>query len=394
MYWKRRFFENIAGTSETPHTMEISRSHGAFIYNEKGEAFLDFLSGFNVSNIGHSNPKIIAAIQNQAQHYLHTTVYGEHIQSPQIQLAKSLSNVLPESLSSCYFLSTGSEAIDAAIKLSRSYTNRSEILVCKNAYHGSTIGAESLRSDHQSRNVFYPLLPDIKFIEYGNPEDLNKISIRTAAVIMECFQAEAGVRIAEDGYFIKLREKCDRSDVLLIFDEIQTGMGRTGQLFAFQHTSIKPDILLLGKALGAGLPLAAVVSSSKILASFQSNPVLAYITTFGGNPLCCAAGFAALSLILEQNLCDRAVKNETLIMESLKHPWIKEIRGKGNFIGVELNHRINPREVIRLCYEQKLILDGFLFDERSIRIMPPLDIAEDDLRKGLEIIKSVLSSFE
>ena len=394
MYWKRRFFENIGATSVTPQSFEISRAQGSWIIDSKGDKYLDFLSGFNVTNIGHSNEQVIRAINAQAQQYMHTTVYGEHIQSIQIKLAHLLLSLLPSSLDCSYFLSTGSEAIDAAIKLARSATGKSGIIACRNSYHGSTIGAESLRSDTEERNVFYPLLPDVRFINFGINEDLHFISPQTSCVIIEVIQAEAGVRMATDDYFLALRKKCDECNALLIFDEIQTGIGRTGKLFAFQHTQIIPDILLTGKALGAGLPLAALISSKNILSSFQTNPVLSYITTFGGNPVCCASAFAGLQYLLTSNLMENSKQNESIIRKNMTHSLIREIQGKGLFIAIELDPRIRRNDFIQKAYEKKLLLDGFLFEHNSLRIMPPLDISEAELNSGLQILLEILDWYK
>lgn len=390
MYWKRRFFENIGQSSDIPYAMDVHHAKGSYLYDNLGHAYLDFVSGFSVVNIGHCNPEVIAAISQQAAQYMHTTVYGEHIQSVQIEYATLLKSNLPSSLDSVYFLSTGSETIDAAIKLSRSYNGRSEIITCSNAYHGSTIGAESLRSDAADRSIFYPLIPDVRWIRYGNMEDLKKISIRTSAIIMEVYQAEAGVQIAHQEYFDALRKQCDLYGVLLVFDEIQTGIGRTAKMFGFQYTDVIPDILLLGKALGAGLPLAALIANKNILQRFQNNPALSYITSFGGNPVCCAAGFAGLQYMLRGKLIPRAQELELIIRKKLSHRSIIDIRGKGLFIAVELYHEISIHRVVSLALESNLIIEGFLFNKNSIRIMPPLDIKEVELNHGLDILLEVL----
>ena len=390
MYLRRQFFERIAQTSEIPQAFEIDHALGSFLYSKNGEPYLDFVSGFSVSNLGHSHPEIVHAIQVQSEKYLHSNVYGEHIQTPQVELANLLSQLLPGELNAVYFLNSGSEAVDAAIKLCRKYNSRSDIVASKNAYHGSTLGAESLRSDEAHSRPFRPLIPNIKFIRPNYIEDLELIDQNTSLVITEVVQAEAGVFVLDPDYLRSLRKKCSDENVLLVFDEIQTGMCRTGKLFAFQNYGITPDVLICGKALGGGLPLSAVISSKKLLLEFSQKPALGHLTTFGGHPLSCAAGLQSLKIILKNNTEQEVFRKSNLIREYFTHPKIKSIRFSGLLIALELENEKLVMQFIRLAYQRKILVESFLFCPHAVRIAPPLNTTDEILHKACKELCEIL----
>lgn len=386
MYHRTRFLDLVGQTSHTPQGFEISRAEGSWLYDQNGVAYLDLISGFGVSNLGHAHPTIVEAIQVQSKLYLHTNVYGEHVQNPQNQLASLLRSILPSSLHQIYFLSTGSEVIDAAIKLARSYTGRVEIVVLYHSYHGSTMAAESLRSDRAHSSHFLPLIPGVRFIHANDFEGLEKISDRTALVLIEPIQAEAGVIAMEVSWLKALQLKCNVHGVLLAFDEIQTGFGRTGSMFAFQNLNVIPDLLLLGKALGGGLPLAALVSRGELLASLAQLPALGYITTFGGNPLCCAAGGAHLKAMLQEEVLEGISIRSNLIRSILQNPRIKEIRIKGLFAAIEFENEKLVHSIVKKAREGHILLDSFLFRPSALRIAPPLNIPIEILEDACQRI--------
>ncbi|MBK9109807.1 MAG: aspartate aminotransferase family protein [Saprospiraceae bacterium] len=389
MFLRQQFLEYICQTSEIPQGFEISSAQGTYLYDKNNIAYLDFISGFGVNNIGHGVPEVIKAIQQQSQVYLHSNVYGEHVQQVQIKLAEKLADLLPAHLNSFYFLNSGSEAIDAAIKLSRLATGRTEIVVCKNAYHGSTLGAESLRSDEMHRAAFLPLIPGIRFIEFGNIADLKFITSHTAAVITEVVQAEAGVRRANSEYWQAMRQQCNDHNSLLILDEIQTGLGRTGKLFAFMHYGIIPDLLLSGKALGAGMPLSAIIANRTMLAQLFKQLPLAHITTFGGHPVSCAAALAGLNFLIESSLIETAEEKGHFFELLLKNNSIQESRREGLFMAIDFQNKIQLMHVLRKLFEQKVLAEGFLFSPESLRIAPPLCIEDFELKMVAEIINQL-----
>ncbi len=390
MFIRRQFLERIGQTSEISQGFVATKALGCTIYDQEDQAYLDLISGFCVSNIGHSHPKVIEAIAAQSKKFLHTNVYGEHVQNIQVQLAENICSLLPSTFNSVYFLNSGSEAVDAAIKLARKVTQRSEIICCRNAYHGSTIGAESLRSDSIDRAAFRPLIPDITHINANQLEDLEKISHRTAAIITEVVQAEAGVKPLKFEFLKALKEKCDQYNCLLIFDEIQTGFGRTGNLFAFQKYNIAPDILLLGKALGSGLPLSALVGPQHLIHQFSNNPSLGYISTFGGNPLCCSVALAGLKVLLEENLTEKCNFASNQFVQKLKHPKIKEIRAEGLLIAIDFLDSELVWGLIQTLYKNKILVESFLFDHGSLRISPPLIINQEEIDKACNSILYLL----
>ncbi len=386
MYARSQFLNRIGQTSEIPQAFEISKASSCFLIDQKGNTYVDMISGFSVSNIGHQHPKVIEAIKNQADLYLHSTVYGEHIQSPQIKLAELLTSCLPPTLNQVYFLTTGSETIDAAIKLCRKATGRFEIVVCRKAYHGSTLAAESLRSDHDHNQAFRPLIPGIRFIDANKISDLEFINSKTAGVITEVVQAEAGVVQLEDSYLNELRIKCNKTGSLLIFDEIQTGLGRTGSLFAFQKTSVCPDILLSGKALGGGMPLAALITSKQLLVHFMRQPALSYISTFGGHPVSCAAGHASLKVLFEEKILEEVELRKELMIKILSAPTIFEIRCAGLLMAIDFKNESLVWTLINRLYHKNILVESFLFCPGALRIAPPLNIPIPILEKTCQTI--------
>ncbi|WP_395804533.1 aspartate aminotransferase family protein [Daejeonella sp.] len=391
---RQLFLLNTAQTSPSPRLLEIERAEGMYLYDFKGKSYMDLVSGFAVSNTGHRHPKVIQAIKDQADKYLHLTVYGEYIQSPQIKFASKLASILPTTLSSVYFVNSGAEATEGAMKLAKRYTGRAEIIACKNSYHGSTQGALSVMGNEAYKQAYRPLLPGIRFIEFNNLIDLESINTDTAAVIMETIQGEAGVIVPDINYMQSLRKRCDETGTLLILDEIQSGFGRTGKLFAFEHFDIKPDILLLAKGMGGGMPIGAFVSSNEIMSVLKENPILGHITTFGGHPVSCAAGLANLEVILEEKLFEDVARKESLFKKHLQHSEIKEIRGKGLMLSIQLTSFKQVENVSRKCVENGIIIDWFLHCDTAMRIAPPLIITDNEIIKACETIIEAIEAYQ
>jgi acetylornithine/succinyldiaminopimelate/putrescine aminotransferase len=391
---RQLFLLNTAQTSPSPRLLEIERAEGMYLYDFKGKSYMDLVSGFAVSNTGHRHPKVIQAIKDQADKYLHLTVYGEYIQSPQIKFASKLASILPTTLSSVYFVNSGAEATEGAMKLAKRYTGRAEIIACKNSYHGSTQGALSVMGNEAYKQAYRPLLPGIRFIEFNNLIDLESINTDTAAVIMETIQGEAGVIVPDINYMQSLRKRCDETGTLLILDEIQSGFGRTGKLFAFEHFDIKPDILLLAKGMGGGMPIGAFVSSNEIMSVLKENPILGHITTFGGHPVSCAAGLANLEVILEEKLFEDVARKESLFKKHLQHTEIKEIRGKGLMLSIQLTSFKQVENVSRKCVENGIIIDWFLHCDTAMRIAPPLIITDNEIIKACETIIEAIEAYQ
>ncbi len=372
---------------------EVSAAKGCFLYDHQNNAYLDLVAGFGVNNIGHGVEEVLAAINAQAGKYLHTSVYGEHVQTPQIAYAELLKKFLPASLHQFYYLSSGSECVDAAIKLGRAYTGRTEIVVCNNAYHGSTVGAESIRSDLEHKRHFLPLLPGVRFIRFNDWGDLEKITAKAALVITEVVQAEAGVIPADPDWLRSLRQRCTECGALLAFDEIQTGFGRTGKIFAFEHYGIAPDVLLLGKAMGGGLPLAAVVSSRDIMRAFGLEHPLAYISTFGGNPVSCAAGMAAFQYLITEQLPNQAAEKAGALSALFsKDPGIDGVRYLGLMMALDLPKGVGLWTVIQKLYEEKILVEGYLFSPQSLRVTPPLNTPLPVLMEAAERIMHTIKN--
>ncbi len=385
------FLNHLAQTSPAPMSLEIEKAEGVYLFDQQGKKYIDLISGIAVSNIGHCHPKVIEAIRNQTEKYLHLMVYGEYVQSPQTLLAEKLIALLPKTLSNTYFVNSGSEANEGALKLAKRHTKRSKIVAAKKAYHGSTHGALSLMSEEYFKTPFRPLLNDVHYMEFNNFSDLDVIDNQTACVILEPIQAEAGVIKPIPDYLKKVRQKCNETGALLIFDEIQTGMGRTGSLFAFEQFGIVPDILTLGKAFGGGMPLAAFISSKEIMSCLIENPVLGHITTFGGHPVCCAAALAALEVILEEKLVEQMPEKETLFRKYFQdNKKIKEFRQVGLMMAIDLGDALKMKKVVDEAIQNGIIIDWFLFNENSIRMAPPLTIKKDEIMHACEIILSAI----
>lgn len=388
MLSKRQLFLNhVAQTSDSPLMLEVERAEGVYLFGPNGEKHFDLISGVSVSNVGHSHPKVVEAVKQQVDKYMHLMVYGEFIQNPQVQLATKLASILPKSLDSVYFLNSGSEAIEGAMKLAKRYTGRTEIISFKNAYHGSTQGSLSIMGGEVFKQAFRPLLPDVRHLDYNNIEQLSQITNKTACVIVEPIQGEAGVVLPKDNYLNQLRERCTQVGALLVFDEIQTGLGRTGKMFAFENFNVTPDILVLAKALGGGMPLGAFIASKEIMWSLTNNPVLGHITTFGGHPVSCTAALASINVIIDENLIDTVSKKEKIFRDILeKHPLVKEVRSKGLLMAVELGSFDKMIKLVKFGVEKGFITDWFLFCVTSFRISPPLTITEEECRFAAELI--------
>ena len=383
---RQLFLAHVAQTSDMSLGLEIDRAEGMYIFDKAGKKYFDLNSGISVSSLGHRHPYVIEAIQEQLDKHLHTMVYGEHIQNSQVAFANLLTQHLDKTLNSVYFFMTGTEVIEAAMKLSKRAIERYEIIACKNAYHGSTQGAESLRSDHEYSQAFLPLVPGIKHINFNDVEELSQITKKTAAVILEPVQAEAGVNPPVGDYLKKVRQRCDEVGALLVLDEIQTGFGRTGHLFAYRKYGIIPDILCLGKAMGGGMPIGALVCDIKLMQAFTKSPNLGHITTFGGHPVSCAAGLGNLKALTELKIVEEVLEKEKLFREKLVHPIIKEVRSSGLMMAVELTKRKYLKHVVAKSMELGAIVDYFLFNNRSFRLAPPLIISEEQIKEACEIL--------
>ena len=384
------FFHHLAQTSSTPLALEIERAEGIYLFDKQGKKYIDLISGISVSNVGHRHPKVMGAIHEQLEKYMHVMVFGENIQSPQVQFAKALCELLPEKLNSVYFVNSGAEAVEGAMKLAKRFTGRPEIISFRNAYHGSTQGALSIMGSEEFKNSFRPLLPDTRLLDLNQPEQFSRITERTAAVFIEPIQGEAGVILPQKYFLNKLRKRCDETGSLLVLDEIQTGFGRTGSLFAFEQYEIIPDILCLAKALGGGMPLGAFVASKKIMHSLTNDPSLGHITTFGGHPVCCAAGLASLNVLIENKLVGSVKEKERLFHHLLKHSSIKEIRSNGLLLAIEFGSEEINKKVISNCISNGVISDWFLFNSHSMRLAPPLTISAEEIKLACAaIIKSI-----
>ncbi|TAH13873.1 MAG: aspartate aminotransferase family protein [Sphingobacteriia bacterium] len=383
---RQLFLKHIAQTSEKPIGIEMERAAGIYLWDKEGKQYIDGISGFSVCNIGHSHPKVVKAVQDQAAAYMHVIVYGEFIESPQVNYAKLLTSYLPESLNCVYFTNSGSEATEGAMKLAKRITNRTKIIACKNAYHGSTQGSLSLMGDEYWRNAFRPLLPDIYHHEYGSEALLDSIDQNTACVILETVQAESGITAPSKEWLQAVRKKCDAFCVLLILDEIQAGFGRTGTLWAFEQFGIVPDVLLLGKALGGGMPLGAFISSTKMMSTLTHDPVLGHITTFGGHPVSCAAGKAALEVLIDENLLASVKEKQAFLLNYLKHPAIIQTNCFGLWMSLQFSTPEIGQSIIHRCVKNGLVTDWFLFAPDCLRIAPPLTISVKQLKEVCDII--------
>jgi acetylornithine/succinyldiaminopimelate/putrescine aminotransferase len=398
---RQLFFNHVAQTSDFPLALEIDHAEGVYMYGKDGKSYLDLISGIGVSNVGHRHPKVLKAIYEQLDKHMHLLVYGEFVQGTQVLLAKALAETLNvESanpspfglIDHVYFTNSGTEAVEGAMKLAKRFTGRSEFISCYNAYHGATQGALSLSGAEHFKRSFRPLLPSTSQIRHGILADLEKITSKTAAVVIEIIGGESGVRIPKNDYFIALRKRCTETGALLILDEVQTGFGRTGSFWAFEQSGIYPDILLSAKGMGGGMPIGAFMASQEIMKVLKTNPVLGHITTFGGHPVSCASSLAALQVTVKENLPQGAIAKGELFKSLLIHPKIKEVRGHGLMLAAEMESFQKLKQTIDLCIARGVVTDWFLFCDNSMRIAPPLIITDEQIREGCSIILEVLNA--
>lgn len=386
------FYRYQAQTTTHPLAMEVSYAEGSYIYDKKHNAYLDFVAGVSACSLGHRHPKVVEAIKKQLDTYMHVMVYGEYAQQPAVELSKLLSKHLPKPLETTYLTNSGTEAIEGAIKLARRFTGRSEIISAHHAYHGNTMGSLSIMGFEERKKPFRPLIPDIRFIEFNNEQDISKITTKTAAVVLETIQGSAGFVEPKDGYLTKVKKQCNKVGALLILDEIQPGFGRTGKLFAFEHYNCTPDILVTGKGLGGGMPIGAFTASKAMMDTLKDHPKLGHITTFGGHPVIAAAALATVKEITESDIMAKCVEKEQLIRKHLIHPLIKDIKGRGLMLAAFTSSADITNQVILKCQDEGLILFWLLFEPKAIRITPPLTISNEEIIKGCQIITQVLDT--
>ena len=388
------FLKYQAQTTPHPLAMEISHAEGSYIYDKAGNAHLDFVAGVSACPLGHGHPKVVNAVKDQMDRYAHVMVYGEYAQQPAVDLSKLLAEKLPAPLDTTYLVNSGTEAIEGALKLARRGTDRSEIVYAHHAYHGNTMGSLSVMGFEERKSPFGPLLPDCKAISFNSREDLQKITSATAAVILETIQGGAGFILPSNNYLKKVKQRCQEVGALLILDEIQSGFGRTGTLFGFEHYDVVPDILVMGKGMGGGLPIGAFTASNTLMSLLKDNPKMGHITTFGGNPVIASSALATLREITESGLIAKTVEKENLFRSILKHPLIEEIRGKGLMLALMVDSAEIASKVILGCKSRNLILFWLLFEPRAIRITPPLTISEAEIREGCAILTDVLNKIQ
>lgn len=398
MILRKQFLQHVAQTSPSPMLVEVERAEGSCFYTPEGKRYFDLVAGVSVSNVGHCNPVVVEAVQQQAARYMHVMVYGELVEAPQVEYARRIAELLPAPLESVYFLNSGAEAVEGALKLAKRYTGRTELISFRRAYHGSTHGAMSMMGTPEGEEwkaAFRPLLPDVQSLEFNDFEQLTRITTRTAAVLVEPVQGEAGVRLPREGFLEALRKRCDEVGALLIFDEIQTGFGRTGEMFACVKYGVTPDIVCLAKALGGGMPLGAFVSSTEIMSTLSHSPVLGHITTFGGHPVCCAAGLAALNYIEANDLHHKAEEKGAMFERGLAdHPQVCEIRRGGLLLAVELGASEKLYKLMELFKEAGVMSDWFLYCDTAFRISPPLTISEAEIEECCSIIRGCLDQLD
>ena len=394
MILRKQFLQHVAQTSPSPMLVEVERAEGSCFYTPEGKRYYDLVAGVSVSNVGHCNPVVVEAVQQQAARYMHVMVYGELVEAPQVEYAKRIAELLPDPLESVYFLNSGAEAVEGALKLAKRYTGRTELISFRRAYHGSTHGAMSMMGTPEGEEwkaAFRPLLPDVQSLEFNDFEQLSRITTRTAAVLVEPLQGEAGVRQPAKGFLEALRKRCDEVGALLIFDEIQMGMGRSGAMFAMQKYGVTPDIVCLAKALGGGMPLGAFVASQKIMSSLTHDPVLGHITTFGGHPVCCAAGLAAMRFLQENRVVEDVERKGAMFEQALiDHPQVQAIRRSGLLLAVELGQSDKLYRLMDIFIEEGILSDWFLYCDTAFRISPPLVISDDEIRDCVALIRKCL----
>jgi len=390
MNQRQLFLDHVGQTSPAPLALEIVKAAGSRMWDVNGKEYIDLIGGISVCNVGHRHPKVVEAIKKQVDQYMHIMVYGELVESPQVQYAKKLTDHLPKSLNAVFYTASGSEATEGAMKLAKRYTGRTQIVSFQNSYHGSTQGALSIMGSEYWRNAFRPLLPGILQLQYNSFEDLESITDQTACVIAETVQAEAGVLVSQNGWLTALRKRCTETGALLVLDEIQCAFGRNGSLFAFEQYNAKPDILLLGKALGGGMPLGAFVADKKIMDALTHHPVLGHINTFGGHPVCCAAGLAAFDALLEEKMIESVSEKEKLFVSLLHHPKIKAVRSCGLMLAVEFDNFETNKKNIDLLIENGVFTDWFLFASNCLRIVPPLIITTEEITRACNLLIKIL----
>lgn len=391
---KDDFFTYQAQTTPHPLGLEVSHAKGSYIYDQLGKAHLDFVAGVSACGLGHCHPRVVKAVKEQAENYMHVMVYGEYVQGPAVAYAKLLASQLPKNLETTYLVNSGTEAMEGALKLAKRYTGRSQLIAAKKAYHGNTMGSLSIMGYEERKSAFRPLIPDVRFIAFNSEKDLEKITERTAAVVLETIQGGAGFIIPKNGYLEKVRKRCDEVGALLILDEIQPGFGRTGKLFAFEHYNCVPDILVIGKGMASGLPVGAFVASNKMMATLQENPKLGHITTFGGNPVIAAASLATLQELIESQLIAQTLEKEKLFRSLLVHPLIKEVRGKGLMLALILENKEMADHLVLTAAKKGLILFWLLFETKAVRISPPLTISMKEIKEGCDQILGILDDYK
>lgn len=390
---KKDFFTYQAQTSQHPLALEVSHANGSYVYDQDGNAHLDFVAGVSACSLGHGHPRVVEAIKAQVDQYMHVMVYGEYVQEPAVAYSKLLASLLPKNLSTTYLVNSGTEAMEGALKLARRHTGRSQIIAAKNAYHGNTMGSLSLMTYEERKGAFRPLIPDVGFIEFNSENDLEQITGRTAAVVLETIQGGAGFIVPQNGYLEKVRKRCDEVGALLILDEIQPGFGRTGKLFAFEHFNCVPDIMVIGKGMASGLPVGAFVASHELMSDLMDQPKLGHITTFGGNPVIAAASLATLKEITETNLMAQTLEKEKLFRKLLQHPLIEEVRGKGLMLAPIMKNKEIANYVVLEAAKKGLILFWLLFEQRAVRISPPLTISMKEIEEGCDLILGILNDY-
>lgn len=391
---KADFLKYQAQTTPHPLAMEVSHARGSFIYDTSGKAHLDFVAGVSVCSLGHCHPKVVDAIKGQTEQYMHVMVYGEYVQKPAVEYAKLLASLLPTTLETTYLVNSGTEAIEGAMKLARRATGRTEIIAAHHGYHGNTLGSLSIMGYEERKSAFRPLLPDVSFIHFNTEIELDSITEKTAAVVLETIQGGAGFILPKNDFLKKVRQRCDEVGTLLILDEIQSGFGRTGKLFAFEHYNCLPDILVMGKGMASGLPVGAFTASKQLMSTLEHSPKLGHITTFGGNPVIAAASLATLKELTTSALIPLTLEKEKLFRSLLKHPKIKEIRGKGLMLALMMESAELATKLILECANNELILFWLLFEPKAVRISPPLTISEEEIAQGCAIILKVLEQME
>ncbi|WP_442266729.1 aspartate aminotransferase family protein [Tenacibaculum sp. ZS6-P6] len=391
---KKDFLKYQGQTTPHPLSIEISHASGSYIYSNDNKTYLDFVAGVSANSLGHNNLIVNNAIKEQIDQYTHVMVYGEFIQKPQLELCKALANTLPEDLSCVYLVNSGTEATEGALKLAKRYTGRTEIIAANNAYHGNTAGAMSVCGAEEQNRAFRPLIPGSKFIQFNNEDDLKKITSKTAGVILETIQGGAGFITPKNNFLTKVKKRCKEVGALLILDEIQTGIGRTGKFWGFENYNVTPDIIITGKGLGGGMPIGAFISSKEIMDCLKDNPKLGHITTFGGHPVIAAAGLATVNEIISKALAKEAIRKEQLFRKHLKHSLIKEIRGKGLMLALIVNTPEIANTIVLNALENGLILFWLLYEKRAVRITPPLTISEEEIIKGCQILTEILDNIK